>query len=320
MVNFLGNQLDKSWNAPSKVLILLASRNGSKWIREQLNSIKKQEHVDFFLLIGDDCSVDNTESEVKSVFDDDSLFNFLSSKTPSGSAGSNFRRIFCEANVDGFDYVSLADQDDIWFSEKLSMAINKLKENECDGYSASVKSWHPGATCRVISQNPSERDSDFFFEGAGQGCTFVIRSSFFREIQSFCRDSPELAGSLHYHDWLIYLLSRAWDRKWYFDIRPVMLYRQHQENEIGSRGSLKSAMRRLTMIRNGWYAGQIRAAVDIYRHAGGHNANSLKMASIINSPRGLARRLILFYKIILHGRRRLVDRFILAFSALFNWI
>ena len=48
-----------------KVEILLATYNGEKYIREQIDSILNQTHREFRLLISDDCSSDNTRSILK---------------------------------------------------------------------------------------------------------------------------------------------------------------------------------------------------------------------------------------------------------------
>ena len=44
----------------SRVDILLATYNGEKYLKEQIESILTQTYRDFRLLISDDCSTDNT--------------------------------------------------------------------------------------------------------------------------------------------------------------------------------------------------------------------------------------------------------------------
>ena len=50
----------KNKNIKTKVLILLATFNGSKWIKEQLISIAKQVNVIPYILMRDDGSKDKT--------------------------------------------------------------------------------------------------------------------------------------------------------------------------------------------------------------------------------------------------------------------
>lgn len=102
-----------------------------------------------------------------------------------------------------------------------------------------------------------------------------------------------------------------------------MMYRQHGQNELGARDGLSAIRHRLVMIRNGWYARQIEAASRIYILAGGNDKACLGLAKQFLEQvekASMARRLSLCIAVLLHGRRRLVDRGILALAALAAWI
>lgn len=49
-----------------KILVLLATHNGEKYIQQQINSVLNQEGVDVDILISDDFSNDRTFSILKS--------------------------------------------------------------------------------------------------------------------------------------------------------------------------------------------------------------------------------------------------------------
>ena len=49
----------------SKIVVILASYNGEKFIKEQISSILSQTNVDIDLYIFDDCSKDNTINIIK---------------------------------------------------------------------------------------------------------------------------------------------------------------------------------------------------------------------------------------------------------------
>lgn len=49
----------------AKVLVLLSTYNGEKFLQDQIDSIFRQENVDVFLLIRDDCSSDRTVEIIK---------------------------------------------------------------------------------------------------------------------------------------------------------------------------------------------------------------------------------------------------------------
>jgi rhamnosyltransferase len=164
------------------------------------------------------------------------------------------------------------------------------------------------------------RSADFLFEGAGQGCTFVLDRLFFRDVQEFCRVQAELVQQFHYHDWLVYLLARAWGFRWAFDDRSFIDYRQHLGNEIGARVGLAAIGRRLSLIRSGWYRRQVEIASQIYRMAGGNEVTAVRICRqfVAEAPKGagisgrVARTLLL----LRHGRRRFSDRVILAVACL----
>jgi rhamnosyltransferase len=306
-----------------KVLVLLATYNGEAWLTEQIQSILAQEDVVVCILVGDDLSSDRTRDLIRQFSDQGSPVSRCGWDEGSGSAGSNFKRLFLCADLADFDFVALADQDDIWSPRKLISAIEAMNENGADGYSCSVLAFWPDGREAHIVQNGCVRSADFLFEGAGQGCTFVVRTSFFGRIQDFCRAHPVEAGNLHYHDWLIYLLCRAWGLRWHFDSRSWMRYRQHGGNEIGARGGVGAAIRRIQKIRSGWYSGQIQAASQLYLHAGGNDQHVQSLAKkFLERKRsgGVFSRASFAVRLVCVGRRRLSDRCILALAALTGWI
>lgn len=280
-----------------------------------------QTGVNVRLEIGDDVSTDGSQELIKAKWNGDMRVNLHAWQEGSGSAGGNFRRLFRMIDTSQADFVALADQDDIWQPDKLSAAIQALQAGGADGYSCAVRAFWPNGREKLLSQQPTTRTADFLFEGAGQGCTFVMRAEIFGRVQQFCRDQIKLTESLHYHDWLIYLLVRSWAGRWHFDPNPHMLYRQHDGNEIGSRGSLAAVRRRLGMIRGGWYAEQIRAAARLYIQAGGQHPDALRLAACATQEcSSQETRLSLAVDLLRFGRRRLSDRCILVFSVLAGWI
>jgi len=303
-----------------RVLVLLATYNGQAWLCEQVDSILSQNGVDVHVLIGDDVSKDGTRILLEKHYKEEPRITVCAWDTGSGSAGANFRRLFAQADLSRCDFVALSDQDDIWLPHKLISAVSSLNRTGGQGYSCSVRAFWPDGRERVLDQNASIRAADFLFEGAGQGCTFLLRLKLFLRVQRFCNEHHSESEALHYHDWLIYLLARAWDLPWYFDASPLLRYRQHGGNEIGARGSMSAINRRLNMLKDGWYRTQVRSAIRIYRLAGGKHKSALSLSALLESPPSLRRRIGLFFSVLMHGRRRLIDRGVLAASALIGWL
>ena len=302
----------------------MATFNGAEWIGQQIKSIICQEGVSLDFNIADDCSNDGTEEIARKLLYGREGSILKVNDVPSGSAGANFKHLFTSANVDDYDFVVLSDQDDIWLPNKLLHAINCMELGGADGYSCAVESFWPDGRTKILWQSPIIRSSDQLFEGAGQGCTFVLRKSFFKEVQLFCASHSTDIDEFHYHDWLVYLLARAWSKIWFFDPIPMIRYRQHESNEIGSRGGLKAIQRRLELIRNGWYCAQICAASRIYVLANGTDPTTLNLCQKFSHAnvnfRALGQRLILSIQVYRHSRRKFVDRLVVTVGVLLGRI
>jgi rhamnosyltransferase len=316
----VAEQQDDSAHGVPRVLVLLASYNGAPWLAEQVESILGQRGVEVSILIGDDLSKDATRGLVQEKWGSDPRVTLHGWDQSSGSAGANFRRLYRFADLDGFDLVALADQDDIWAADKLQSAAAALQASGAVGYSCSVTSFWPDGRKRLVAQRPVPSGGDFLFEGAGQGCTFVISARFFARVRAFCNDHVEAVEALHYHDWLIYLLSRAWEGDWYFDAAPKMRYRQHDGNEIGSRGGLASITRRLELVRNGWYRKQVLAATHIYVLANTGSTAVRRFLGALRAHDSFMRRVKLAWFCARHGRRRLADRAVLVLASAAGWL
>ena len=301
-----------------KVCVLLAAFNGETCIEDQIHSILDQQGVDVCIYVRDDCSTDATVQKIKTFVDADNRVFLLHSDKNTGKAGFNFYEVIKNA-PNGFDYYAFADQDDIWMPDKLASAVNLLQGSGSECYSCAVEAFWPDGRTSVLKQNPRQLPADAFFEAAGQGCTYVFTQAFFVRLQDFVRSHASEIAKFEFHDWLAYVLSRAWGSKWYFDPVPRMRYRQHDNNELGARGGWKSIANRLRKIRNGWYKGQIVMAAKIYFAAGGGDDRAVALYDgCISEKRRVT--LSTLRNILFFSRRRLADRIVLAISFLLGWI
>lgn len=309
-----------SANALPTGVVLMATYNGDAHIVEQLNSVLSQRNASLRIVVGDDSSTDAT---VETLMRLDVLgrLHVFRYEQPSGGAGQNFLRLMRDTDLSGVDFVAFCDQDDVWGEDKLRRAVAMLNTREADGYSSAVTAFWPDGRELVLGQNSEQTDLDFLFEGAGQGCTFVLRGEFARRVQLFVCEHRDLLGAIHYHDWLIYAVSRALGKRWTFDPEPSMRYRQHGGNDTGARGALSGVKKRIGLIRDGWYANQVQqmiAAVIALDGAG--TAIPSDFYSIWNKQGGLKRRVQLARVLFKRGRRRSSDRVVLAVAALLGWL
>jgi rhamnosyltransferase len=309
--------------APSplpRILVLLAAYDGEEWIDAQIRSVLRQVSVDVQILVRDDGSSDATVAKLTKFASSEPKIRLTVADRASGSAAQNFFALIRATDAEGFDFVALCDQDDIWNDDKLHQAAEILNQTGSSGYSSAVTAtWATGKT-RVLRQNSSATESDFLFEGAGQGCTFVLSLPFYRRLRSFLIDHRLSTENAHFHDWATYALARTWQSPWAFDPRPTMQYRQHANNDTGARFSLPGVLKRLSLIRQGWYRTQLQAISGICSAASATDPVALRWRGILHEAAGWRRRIRIVKFCIKGGRRRSLDNFILILAALAGWI
>jgi rhamnosyltransferase len=303
-----------------RVLILLASYNGGIWIQEQLNSILNQSNVALRIIVRDDASVDGTADVVRRTSLIDPRVELKTASTTSGSAAQNFFSLIRDHDAKDFDYIALSDQDDIWEEDKLGRATDILSKSGACGCSTAVTAVWPNGGTRLLRQNPHLTEADFLFEGAGQGCTFVMTSALYSRLRTFFHDHPPLTQEIHYHDWTIYALTRAWRLPWYFDPKSSLQYRQHRNNDTGARGTLDSITTRLARISNGWYRQQLILISAVSLAAAPQDLRISQWHILMRRRPSLTKRLDTAFFCLRRGRRRASDNVILVLSAILGWI
>jgi rhamnosyltransferase len=299
--------------------VLLAAYNGAAWIRQQIESILAQRGVLVRLVACDDASSDGTRAELLG-FQGDSRVRLILEKERAGSAAGSFLRLVRDCASDGFDFIALADQDDVWYPLKLARACDAIRTQASAGYSsATLAAWETGRTA-LIKLSAKQNRSDFLFEGGGQGCTFVMNAAFYERARRFLLERSEMTSGLHFHDWALYALARSWDLRWSFDPEPSMVYRQHAGNDTGARGSYRGAIKRLALIRRGWYRRQLAVICELCAAAAPHSDTITAWRAIFAGRRSIGRRLQIMRFCLAGGRRRAADNFIVLLAAAAGWI
>src|SRR5688572_15495949 len=220
-----------------------------RWIDQQMASIRSQEGVDVSVLASDDASVDGTFEYLSSRQD----VRLLPERGPYGAAGKNFFHLLSRADFTGYEYVALADQDDIWSSGKLARAIHCLTTLPCDGYGANaIAFWDDGREA-LLNKSHRQREWDYLFEAAGPGCTYVLTIPVAQGIQDALRANAGIAKDIVLHDWFVYAWTRSHGFRWHTDSQTNIRYRQHERNEMGINLGPTAAEGRLQWLRSGWY-------------------------------------------------------------------
>jgi rhamnosyltransferase len=67
----------------------------------------------------------------------------------------------------------------------------------------------------------------------------------------------EQANQVTLHDWFIYAFLRSNNYPWIIDSEYKMRYRQHEHNQVGVNKGFNARIKRLRLLRNGWYKEQV---------------------------------------------------------------
>lgn len=240
----------------NKVCVLLAAYNGDFSIIKQLDTILRQDIVNLDVVISVDLSSDFTLAICTSYADKHPNVSLLPYGERFGGAGKNFYRCLKDTDLTHYDYIAFSDQDDIWPETKLSKAIEKLQQYDC--YSANVAAFWEDGRQVLIDKAQAQRKWDFLFEAAGPGCTYVFRREVAIKFKTWLLGRYELiCDDIALHDWLIYAFARTHGYHWFIDPEPMMRYRQHANNQVGTNNSLVAAGKRLQMIKSKWYRNQV---------------------------------------------------------------
>lgn len=219
--------------------ILLATYNGGKHLREQLNSIITQNYCDWRLLIRDDCSCDETPAiinEYRTKYPDKIIL--LNNNGSNVGVVRNFSSLLDNATA---DYVMFCDQDDVWLPHKIAVTFDKMlaleKSAGCkvpllvftdltvvneDGRSVLADSvWE----YQQLEPGNVSNLNRLLLQNIPTGCTVMIN----RALREKATPIPADAAM---HDWWLTLVASVFGKSGYVS-EATALYRQHGMNVCG---------------------------------------------------------------------------------------
>ena len=235
-----------------KIAILLATYNGAKYIREQLDSLFQQSCGDFHLYIRDDGSKDDTlkiVEEYRQKFSD--RITVLEDSQKHKGAAKSFMTLLQEVDS---DYYMFCDQDDIWLPNKVELTLARMKEIEGTTRNAAGTAPVVVATdLKVVDEQLTPiKDSfnadlkiDVFRKHSElicvrhvvTGCTMMFNRA---AKEASLPISPRatmhdewVALCVHFNGGIISILDEA-----------TMLYRQHTSNTLGANQASKGFFER----------------------------------------------------------------------------
>lgn len=280
-----------------RVLILMATRNGARFLPEQLDSIACQEMTDWALHVGDDGSDDCTRRIVADFAARYPSRQIRLHEGPQRGAAANFLSLLARPDLPlGPDtHVAFADQDDIWLPEKLARALMLLKAAGPGPAIHGAQSLHVDAGgCAIGRSRPPAGEvklAHALVRNPVSGHSLVLDPAATLLARS--------AGvpAVPFHDWWLAILVLACGGRVVIDDAIVLHYRQHEGNVLGGNRGIRAALRRLMLVLRGdwgrWIAANLDALRDCCRPGGAPvlspEARAMLDALAAAPPRGRGR-------------------------------
>lgn len=207
------------------ISVCIATYNGSKFIKEQLQSILIQLGTNDEIIISDDSSNDDTIEIIENL-QDPRIKIYKNNKFKSHI--KNFEFALSKANG---NYIFLSDQDDVWLNNKISNCINIL-----DLYDLVV------TDCIYVSSNGDIINESYFLNvNARKGLIKnFIKNSYLGCCMAFNRKILKIAlpfpNNINSHDNWIGMIAEMFGNT-YFLNKKLLLFRRHGLNFSTSNGN-----------------------------------------------------------------------------------
>lgn len=188
----------------ARVLVLMATYNGQEHLAEQLDSILSQEGVEVFVRVSDDCSTDNTFRILETYASEHDNIEIIYNSTHQGKTRTIMQLVY-DAPVEEFDYIALANQDDIWLSGKLAAGTDHISAN-----TSRPELYYAGSVCidargRVIGDEfdgyevcASHPGSLLLVRNWALGCTMLMNGA----LVKLLRRRPVFDFARSYDTWI----------------------------------------------------------------------------------------------------------------------
>lgn len=203
----------------------MATYNGEKYIKAQVESILSQIGMEDELIVSDDCSTDSTVHVLES-FGDARIKIFINNRDKSKldkvqCVTTNFEHALSKASG---DYIFLSDQDDVWHPDKVKIMSRYLRdydyvqctciETDCD--------LHPLDMDRSETHINRNKYKSLFIDTPYMGCCTAIT----RNLLNKCLPFPR---GIQSHDrWLGFVAAFGFSIV--FITEGLVYYRRHGDN------------------------------------------------------------------------------------------
>jgi glycosyltransferase involved in cell wall biosynthesis len=220
-----------------RISIALATYNGERYLKEQLESYVKQTLLPYELVACDDASSDSTVAIVEEfsktapfpvrVFRNEKNLGFINNFSLAAS--------LCHG-----DYIAFSDQDDIWLPDKLEVCCRRMKMAE-EMYGPDIPLLVHSDLCLIDEENHVIAPSHMRVKRWKHNAVDPLRTLLVQNYVSGCTmlcNRPLIKKSLPFpdvlmnHDGWVSMIAAS-TGKIFFIPEATLLYRQHENNVTG---------------------------------------------------------------------------------------
>jgi len=202
----------------------MATYNGEKYLREQVDSLRAQSYPSLEFIFVDDASSDSSLEILQQYASQDERIRLVVNPVNQGLLAT-FERGIQEAKG---ELIALSDQDDVWMPNKISLLAAAIGRNSMI-YADSALTDATGAVTGKFSDRNQLGDYPsalhYVFGTKAMGHTMLFK----REIIDIALPFPDYVG----HDYILGFAAAALNGVSYFQATLVN-YRQHSSNTMGA--------------------------------------------------------------------------------------
>ena len=229
--------------------VLLATYNGEKYIKEQIDSILKQSYKNIRLIISDDCSKDKTQEILKEYEKKDNRIELHIQEKNLGVV-KNIEFLLKQVKN---KYYMLSDQDDVWLPEKIEKSLETLLKNNVDlvfgdleVVDQDLKTMYPSfgdfmLLNKKIHKYINSNRLNYIYNCV-TGCTILAKKETIQKILPLPKKSKYLI-----HDHWIGLMTSIYGKVAYMPEKYIK-YRQHGNNQVGT-DKISHGFKKLDQVR-----------------------------------------------------------------------
>lgn len=221
------------------ISVCIATHNGEKYIKEQLDSILCQLSIEDEVVISDDGSTDTT-LEIIEGYNDPRLKIHAMTHARKGMKSHyyvtmNFENALKHAKG---DYIFLSDQDDVWMPNKVKLCVNILQDYDIVLHNLQCVDGDLQPLNKNIYNNNFKVKNYLMKRGKHYGCALAFK----RELLKYILPFP---NKLVLHDYWIGIIGETYGRLQFVD-ELLTKYRIHNTNTSGESQNKNSMIYKLS--------------------------------------------------------------------------